>query len=201
MIQGAAIAAPVAKGGVSMAASTVPTLLTNSAGIAPGLTASGVFSGLSSIANPFMTGLSVLQGIGAYRTGQYKSAMADIEGERVRVEAATKEVKAIEDANRLRLRLLSMNSTAVANAAAGNVESNSGSAKKLQQINEAYARKDLARLDVLQSSYKTFGDVQSELFALSGDEYQTQGSIGFLSGIGQAMYINNKFGTPGSIGK
>lgn len=193
MIQGA-IAAPVAKGGVSVASSTIPTLLTNSAGIAPGLTASGVLGGLSSYANPLMMGLSALQGINSYRQGQYRSSMAEVQQLQAVAESELKQVQAVEKGNETMRRLLAMNATVVANGAAGNIDPTSGSARVLQEVNEAYAAKDLKKLEAYQRSYKTYGDVQSEMFALAGDEYETQGTVGFLTGVGQATYFGMKYG-------
>jgi hypothetical protein len=195
MIQGAAIAAPVAKGGVSVAASsTIPTLLTNSAGIAPGLTASSVLGGLSAYANPLMMGLSALQGINSYRQGQYQSSMAEVQQLQAVAESELKQVQAMEKGNETMRRLLAMNATVIANGAAGNIDPTSGSARKLQEVNEAYAARDLKKLEAYQRSYKTYGEVQSEMFALAGDEYTTQGTVGFLTGVGQATYFGMKYG-------
>lgn len=202
MIQGAAIAAPVAKGGVATAGSgmflssmgTVGGAIHTGAATSSALTAGSVLGGLSAYANPLMMGLSALQGINAYRQGQYQSSMAEVQQLQAVAESELKQVQAMEKGNETMRRLLAMNATVIANGAAGNIDPTSGSARKLQEVNEAYAAKDLKRLEAYQRSYKTYGDVQSEMFALAGDEYSTQGTVGFLTGVGQATYFGMKYG-------
>lgn len=162
--------------------------------MAGGLTAGSMLGGLSAYANPLMMGLSALQGINSYRQGQYQSAMAEVNQLQAITDSELKQVQAIEKGNETMRRLLAMNATVVANGAAGNIDPTSGSARKLQEVNEAYAARDLKKLEAYQRSYKTYGDVQSEMFALAGDEYSTQGTVGFLTGVGQATYFGLKYG-------
>jgi len=203
MVAPAAAAAPVAKGGVAAAG----TSHLGSAALASGihgvgassglLTAGSMFGGLStlsSMANPLMMGLSALQGINSYRQGQYQSSMAEVQQLQAVAESELKQVQAMEKGNETMRRLLAMNATVIANGAAGNIDPTSGSARKLQEVNEAYAARDLKKLEAYQRSYKTYGDVQSEMFALAGDEYSTQGTVGFLTGVGQATYFGMKYG-------
>lgn len=154
------------------------------------------------VAKPYLAAASmvssVVQGVNAFNQGRYQSAMAELKGKQVQADSELKQLQARQKANETLRKVIATNSSVVANSAAGNVDPTSGSARKLQEVNEMYAGRDLKNLQLLQESYKTYGNVMADIMDATADQYEQQGVVGFLSGVGQAAFIGLKY-APGMM--
>ena len=86
------------------------------------------------------------------------------------------------------------NATVVANAAAGNIDPNSGSAMILQNTNLLYAQKEMKSLEIMKNRYRSFGDIQADILNAEGEMAADAGMSSFLSSVGTAAGTIYKYG-------
>lgn len=174
----------------------VPTLLTNSAGVASG---GGLLAGIGTAADAInkysgiiSTGFSGLQAVNAYQRGQFLEQKYKMQAEQVRTEQEIKRLNLLQAANDKTRDLLATNASVIAAGSAGGVSGFDGSVKLIARKNEEIALRDLSKLEFNDTSSQLFQDAQMSLLATASDEAVRGSKYDALYHIGNAYTMYNK---------
>lgn len=178
----------------------VPTLLTNSAGVASGGgllasigTAADAINKYSSIIS---TGFSGLQAVNAYQRGQFLEQKYKMQAEQVRTEQEIKRLNLLQAANDKTRNILATNASNVASGFSSGVSGFDGSIKLVTKKNEERYLRDISALEFNSTSSELFQDAQMSLLASAGDEAVRGSKYDALRHIGNAYNIYNQTRVP-----
>jgi len=104
--------------------------------------------------------MSVVQGIQSLSAGKAQKKLNQVKALQVQSESEINELNAMTKANDVLDNVRRTYATVVANAAAGNIDPNSGSAMILQNTNLLYAQKEMKSLEIMKNRYKSFGEIK-----------------------------------------
>lgn len=138
--------------------------------------------------------MSVVQGIQSLNAGKAQKKLNQVKALQVQSEAEVNELNAMTKANEVLDNVRRTNATVVANAAAGNIDPNSGSAMILQNTNMLYAQKEMKSLEIMKNRYRSFGDIQADILNAEGEMAADAGMGAFLSSVGTAAGTIYKYG-------
>lgn len=144
--------------------------------------------------------MSVMQGFQQMQMGKAQKKINAVKALQVKADSEQDELNAELKMGNVLDNVRRTNSTVIANAAAGNIDPNTGSAMVLQNANLAYAQKDLKSLEIMKNRYKSFGEIQYDIMQEEGELMESAGKTAFLSSIGTAAGTMYKYGTPSSSG-
>jgi len=165
-----------------------------SAGVTTAATAigtSGLFSALGALG-------TVVSGVASFAGGQQQQAMYDLQAKQAQLRARSDEIKYRQQGVAALDRTLSTAATIAARAGAGSIDPFSGSAAALTTyaFGKGFGEFNLAQESAALAGFQ--GDVQSDLYRMSGSQAAAAGAFKGVSSAFSGLYEFSKIGGPGT---
>ena len=154
------------------------------------------FETMKSFSGLISAGTSVLQGVNAYRRGQFMEETYRIQTEQMRAQQEINRLNLLKDANDKTRRLMAINASALTTGYARGVNALDGSVKLVRTKNEERYVRDLSTLEFNQRSSVYFEDAQASLLAAAGDESVRGSKFDALNHLGSAIKLMEESRVP-----
>lgn len=150
---------------------------------------SGLFTGLGALG-------TIASGISSFAAGQQQQAMYDLQAKQAQLRARSDEIKYRQQGVAALDRTLSTAATIAARAGAGSIDPFSGSAAALTTyaFGKGFGEFNLAQESAALAGFQ--GDVQSDLYRMSGSQAAAAGAFKGVSSAFSGLYEFSKIGGP-----
>lgn len=148
---------------------------------------SGLFTGLGALG-------TIASGISSFAAGQQQQAMYDLQAKQAQLRARSDEIKYRQQGVAALDRTLSTAATIAARAGAGSIDPFSGSAAALTTyaFGKGFGEFNLAQESAALAGFQ--GDVQSDLYRMSGSQAAMAGTVKGFSSVFEGLYKASQIG-------